>query len=158
MIESIEPKSLIPRARFSLIRLGGLRECQRRTAPLEKLFSWKVLVAFCALFIVTWILLQTVQNMRLENEAQMIGDRIFSWSWPDQNWNWQSRGEITEASILRKSDNDAVIKVTGKQIITELQPGQTLDNSSGRSETVDCSATLTLYRKSNKWVLGRVEL
>lgn len=125
---------------------------------MEKLFSWKVLVSFCALFIVTYIMLQTVSNMRLESEAQMIGDGIFSWNWPDANWDWQSRGQITEASIVRKSDNDAVIKVTGKQIITERQPGQSLDNSAGRSETVDCSATLTLYRKSNKWVLGRVDL
>lgn len=123
------------------------------TNSMDRLFSWKVLVSFCAVFIVTWIALQTVSNMRLETEAQMIGEGIFSWSWPGENW--ESTAQIKEASIIRKSDNDAVIKVSGKQQITAGKP---LDNSRTQSQTVDCSAVLTLYRKSGKWVLGRVEL
>ncbi|MBX9688581.1 MAG: hypothetical protein K2X27_17865 [Candidatus Obscuribacterales bacterium] len=123
---------------------------------MDKIFSWKVLVSFCAVFIVTWIALQAVSNMRLESEAQMIGNAIFSWNWPDENW--QSRAEMLEASILRKSDNDAVIKISGKQIISSPEDGESLDNASSRSETVDCSAVLTLYKQSGRWVLGRVEL
>lgn len=123
---------------------------------MEKIFSWKVLVSFCGVFIVTWAALQTVSNMRLESEAQLIGDNIFSWSWPGANW--QSKAEMTEASIIRKGDNDAVIKVSGKQTLTIHEPADSLDNSTGRSETVDCSAVLTLYRHGGKWELGKVEL
>ena len=123
---------------------------------MEKVFSWKVLVAFCTIFIVSWVALQTVSNMRLEGEAELIGDKIFNWQWPDATW--QSKAEMTQASIIRKSDNDAVIKVTGKQILTTTDPGQSLDNPSGNTETVECSAVLTLYKQSGKWVLGRVEL
>lgn len=123
---------------------------------MEKLFSWKVLVSFCAVFVVTWVLLQAVTTMRLESEAKLIGDSIFLWQWPGENW--QSQAEMTEASIISKGENDAVIKVTGKQKLTVHEPGTSLDNSSGKSETVDCSAVLTLYRQSGKWVLGRVEL
>lgn len=122
---------------------------------MEKIFSWPVLVSFCAIFIVTWIALQTVSNMRLESEAQMLGSNIFSWNWPGENC--QSRSEITEASIVKKTDNDAIVKISGKQTLTVHPPGDSLDNSPGRSETVDCSAVLTLYRQSNHWVLGRVE-
>lgn len=123
---------------------------------MEKLFSWKVLVSFCAVFIVTWVLLQAVSNMRIESEAQLIGESLFSWYWPGENW--ESKAAMTEASILRKSDNDAIIKVSGKQVLTLRKPGDSLDNSPVRSETVDCSAVLTLYKQSGKWVLGRVEL
>ena len=123
---------------------------------MEKLFSWKVLVSFCTVFVVSWIALQTVSNMRLEGEAELIGADIFCWNWPGENW--QSRAQMTEASIISKSANDAVIKVSGKQQIIARPPGKALDNLSGQSQTVDCSAILTLYRKSNRWVLGRAEL
>lgn len=140
---------------------------------MEKVFSWPVLVSICAVFIVVWISLQAVTTMRLEAEASMIGDRIFSWSWPAENL--QSRAEITEASIIHKGDNDAVVKVSGKQTLivssnsdsagkADEAPGQEkpgekpLDLAGNRSETVECSAVLTLYRQSGKWVLGRVEL
>jgi len=123
---------------------------------MEKFFSWKILVSFCAVFIVTWVALQTVSTMRLQGEAELLATRIFSWDWPDQNW--RSTVEITDASIVHKGDNDAVIKVAGKQKIMPGNDKQSLDNSAVKSETVDCSAVLTLYRKSGKWVLGRVEL
>jgi hypothetical protein len=142
---------------------------------MEKLFSWKVLVSFCAVFIVTWVLLQAVSSLRLEDEAKLIGESIFCWQWPGENW--QSKAEMTGAAIISKTNNDAVIKVNGKQKIsayageyTHSESGikddeneqntaaKPLDNSSIRSETVDCSAVLTLYRRSGKWVLGRVEL
>lgn len=123
---------------------------------MDKLFSWKVLVSFCAVFIVTWIALQTVSIMRLEAEAEEIADGIFSWNWP--NAHWQSTAEMTHATVVQKSANAAVIKVSGKQRITAKIRGEELDNSPGRSETVDCSVVVTLYRNHDKWVLGRVEL
>lgn len=128
---------------------------------MEKIFSWKVLVGFCAVFLVSWIMLQIVSNWRLEAEAQILGEGVFSWAWPGENW--ESKAQITEVSIVRKSDYDAIIKVSGKQVLTVREPGESLDNSPGRSETVDCSAVLTLYKQSDKesgdkWVLGRVEL
>lgn len=122
---------------------------------MDKIFSWPVLVSFCAIFIVTWVALQSVSNMRVEAKAQMYGDKIFSWNWPDQNM--QSRAEITEASILKKSDNDALVKISGKQLLTVRSGTDSLDNPPGKTDTVDCSATLTLYRKNNDWELGRVE-
>ncbi len=122
---------------------------------MDKIFSWPVLVSFCAIFIVTWVALQAVSNMRVEAKAQLYGDHIFSWTWPDESL--QSHGEITEASILKKSDNDAVVKISGKQLLTVRPGGDSLDNSAEKTETVDCAATLTLYRKNNDWELGRVE-
>ncbi len=122
---------------------------------MEKIFSWPVLVSFCAIFIVTWVALQSVSNMRVEAKAQWFGDKVFSWNWPDEKM--QSRAEITEASIVKKSDNDAIVKISGKQVLT-VNPGtDSLDNSPGKTETVDCTAVLTLYRKNNDWELGRVE-
>lgn len=122
---------------------------------MEKIFSWPVLVTICAIFIVTWISLQAVSNMRVQAKAQLFGDRIFSWNWPAESL--QSRAEITEASIVKKSDNDAVVKISGKQILAPYQPGDSLDNSPKGSQTVDCAAVLTLYRMNNDWELGRVE-
>ena len=124
------------------------------TSNMEKIFNPKILVIFCAIFIVVWVMLQTFSNMRIEAEAQLIGDTIFNWEWPEE---CRSNVQIEKASIIKKSDNDAVVKVSGKQILTPLSRVDPLDNSSPRSQTVDCSATLTLYKKSDHWVLGRVE-
>lgn len=126
---------------------------------MEKVFSWPVLVTICGIFIAVWIALQAVSTMRLEAEAQMLGAKIFSWNWPGENW--QSRAEITETSIIRKGDNDAVIRIKGKQhvsLVDEKSGGKALDIKEQSSETVDCTAVLTLYKMSGKWVLGRVEL
>ncbi len=90
--------------------------------------------------------------MRLENEAELIGDAIFSWDWPG---DWKSTGEMTKATIIRKTDKDAIIKVSGKQTLNLLDSKQ--QNPNGKSETVDCSALLTLYLQNGRWVLGRVE-
>ncbi len=94
-----------------------------------------------------------VSTMRLENEAELIGDSVFSWDWPG---DWTSRAEMTKASIIRKTDNDAVIKVSGKQQLSMHDPSSA-PNSNAKSETLDCSAILTLYRDHGKWALGRVE-
>lgn len=101
-------------------------------------------------------MLQVVSNMRLEAEAQMLAEDLFAWDWPGENW--QSAAEITGSSIVSKSDNDAIIKISGKQKLTRIQAEKPLDNSGSESQTVDCSAILTLYKQSGKWILGRVEL
>ncbi len=93
--------------------------------------------------------------MRLENEAELIGDTVFNWNWP--GGEWASRAEMNQASIIRKTDNDAIIRVSGKQKLSMHDPVEAKGHDD-KTETVDCSATLTLYRQSGKWVLGRVEL
>lgn len=130
---------------------------------MDKVFSWPVLVGICGVFLLVWISLQFLSAMRLQEEAKLIAGDIYSWSWPG---DWQSTGEMTDAAIVRRTDNDAVVKVSGKQTLKFKgnNPGEkSIDSASGRSETVDCSVTLTLYRQGTKqagykWVLGRVEL
>lgn len=135
---------------------------------MDKIFSWPVLVGICGTFLVVWISLQFLSTMRLQEEAKDIGDRVFSWEWPGQDW--QSSAKMTEAEIVRRTDNDAVVRVSGKQTLTnktidgaENNSANPVDISKQRSETVDCSVTLTLYRQGTgqagyQWVLGRVEL
>ena len=124
----------------------------------------KWLVLFCGVFVLLWGVLQYVSNARLKQEAQIAGQDIFTWAWPGDNWN--SRAEITDASVVKKSENDAVVLVKGRQYLSYLPPGaaSTAPNaaaSGGENETVDCSAKLTFYKMSvrNKdyWMLGKVE-
>jgi hypothetical protein len=126
---------------------------------MENLFRpGKWLVLFCGLFVLLWAVLQYVSNQRLKLVAQEAANDVFTWNWPG---DWRSSGEITEASVLKKDDHDAVVKVKGHQVLTFLTPGVKPDPTSQKTETVDCSATLSFYRKSvnNKdyWVLGKVE-
>ncbi len=132
---------------------------------MDKVFSWPVLVGICGVFLAVWVALQFLSTMRLQEEAKEIGVSVYSWNWPGENW--QSSAEMTQAEIVHRSDNDAVVKVSGKQTLKtsggEKNSGNPLDISKQRSETVDCSVTLTLYRQGTgqagyQWVLGRVEL
>lgn len=124
---------------------------------MEKVFQGgKWFVIFCAVFILVWFAQQTVSSMRLEDEAKEIGRGIFTWFWPAENC--QSEAEITEASIISKNDNDAVIKIKGKQVLLRYNPASSLDRKNARQQTMDCSALLTLYRQNNRWILGRLEL
>jgi len=132
---------------------------------MDKVFSWPVLVGICGVFLAVWVALQFLSTMRLQEEAKEIGVSVYSWNWPGENW--QSSAEMTQAEIVHRTDNDAVVKVSGKQTLKasggEKNSGNPLDISKQRSETVDCSVTLTLYRQGTgqagyQWVLGRVEL
>ncbi len=116
----------------------------------------KWFVIFCGILVATWGILQYVSNLRLEREAEGVGARVFTWFWPGDNWLSEAR--ITSASIERRTETDAIVKVKGKQVLTFFARGQDRNDKTARSETVDCSATLTFYRLSNNWVLGKVEL
>jgi hypothetical protein len=124
---------------------------------MEKFFHPnKWFVAFCALLVIVYGVLQWVMNMRIADEAKLAGQRIFSWSWDVKHWS--STAEITKADVVRRSGTDAIVKVRGRQVLTEPTSEGGNQQAGSRSETVDCSATLTFYRASNNWVLGKVEL
>ena len=142
---------------------------------MENLFKpGKWLVLFCGVFVLLWGVLQYVSNARLKEEAQMVARDIFTWAWPRDNW--RSRAEITDAAVVKKSENDAIVLVKGRQHLGYMPSGavdaaadagkkgesataNVASNDSG--ETVDCAAKLTFYRMSVKnkdyWMLGKVE-
>ena len=78
-------------------------------------------------------------------------EQIFTWDWPDKE---HSHATITGAELVKKTDADAVVRVTGTQVIERV--GQT-DPAQQKSETA-CGALLTFYKSNNDWVLGKVEL
>lgn len=116
----------------------------------------KWFVIFCALLILVWVGLQCVANLRLAEEAKSCGLHVFTWAWPNLGWN--SSAEVTEASVLKKTDTDAVVKIQGRQVVKFSPSGLNEAAGKNRSEVVDCNATLTFYRASGHWVLGKVEL
>lgn len=119
----------------------------------EKVFrpsKWFVL--FCALLVIVWVTWKMVANMRLADDAKYYGQDIFTWDWPDKNW--RSQVEIKNAKVIKADGTQAVVEVKGRQRLTSAGP----DDNMTDTETVDCSAVLTFYRSSNRWVLGRVEL
>lgn len=120
---------------------------------MEKLFRpGKWLVLFCGVFLLLYGVLQYVSNARLKEEASLLGKNIFTWTW--RGVDWRSEAEITNADVVQKSANDAVVKIKGRQTLL-------VSEDRTAPEVVDCSATLTLYRTSIKnrdyWVLGKVE-
>lgn len=121
----------------------------------NKIFSpGKWFVFFCAVFILVWLGLQFVANMRLQEEAKIAANEVFTWDWPRLgDEKWASKAEITDVSVVQKTDKDAIVKVKGKQTIVFIS-----GNGPGQSEVVDCGATLSFYRSKNQWQLGRVEL
>lgn len=120
----------------------------------DKIFSpGKWFVIFCALFILVWLGLQYVANMRLQEVGKLYANEVYTWSWTeDPNRKWASSAEITDVSVVEKKPNDAIVKVKGKQHIS-----LTSGDGPGQSEVVDCGATLNFYRRNNQWELGRVE-
>jgi len=124
---------------------------------MEKIFrpsKWFVL--FCGLLVLVWAGLQAVANMRIADHAKLIAAQIYTWSWTGPNW--RSKAEITEARVVQRTDTDAIVKVRGRQVLTSFPEGHPDDFKNARSEVVDCSATLTFYRSSSNWILGKVEL
>ena len=114
---------------------------------MEKLFQPnKWFVAFCALFIIVFGLFQYVGVLRLKDFGERIGTEIYTWNWPEEKM--RSSVRITEVQVVKKDDNDAVLKVLGKQ---------SLDTGASQNDC-DCSVQLTLYRQNNDWYLGKVEL
>lgn len=124
---------------------------------MEKIFTPnKWFVAFCGLLVVVFLSLKWVINMRIADEAKEIGQEIFTWKW--DSLNWQSSAEMTGAEVLRVTDTDAIVKVQGKQVLTRSSGDGQNEAGQPKREVVDCGATLTFYKSSNKWKLGKVEL
>lgn len=124
---------------------------------MENLFRpnrWFVL--FCALLVLVWGVLQLVSNMRLADEAKLAGRHIFTWDWPGLGWS--SRVEISDTILVHRSDTDAIVRIKGKQLVTSSRSAAHRGPDRENLEALDLEATLTFYRLSNDWVLGRVEL
>lgn len=115
---------------------------------MEKFFRPnKLFVAFCLLLIIVWVTLQQVSTLRIAEIARQEAADIFTWNWPSEV---SSGVEITGADVVKRSENEAVVKVQGRQ---KLAHG----NGKKVEWPVECSAVLTLYRLNRNWVLGRVE-
>lgn len=146
----------------------------------------KWLVLFCGVFVLLWGALQFVSNSRLKQEAEVVGQHLFTWT--NQGDRMESFASITDATILEKSDRDAVVQIKGQQTLafyppdTKAMPGtlnsqaatpgaakadvQSKEGADGilkpeHIEKMDCEAKLTFYRMSEQkkdfWVLGKVE-
>lgn len=117
---------------------------------MEKLFRPnKWFVGFCGLLIVVFVSLQYVSRMRLQSLAEAWGNEVYTWDWPARNLH--SRATMTKAEVIKKTESDAVVKVTGTQ---------TLEESGAKPQRSDteCGAVLNFYKTNNDWVLGKVEL
>lgn len=137
---------------------------------MEKIFRPnRIFVIFCLLLIFVWLGLQYVSNMRISEAASSEALEIFDWQWPGQV---DSRAEITNVSVLSKSENEARVRVKAKQTLTKLAEAvadstKKKDNSnnsnsvtqpaSAPASSSDTACVLTLYRSNRNWVLGKVE-
>lgn len=121
---------------------------------MEKIFTLnKWFVGFCALLIAVVATLKIVGDMHLAELASEVGKDVFIWEWPSMGLS--SRCMSMKSHVLRRDANDAVVEVSGRQIIAKL--GQ--DNKMKEEEQPEeAKAVLTFYRRSNKWELGKVEL
>jgi hypothetical protein len=123
----------------------------------EKLFRpsrW--FVYFCGLLVLVWLALQSVSHARLSAEAKEEGTRLFTWKWSQLGAN--SQAAITEVKVLHKGEADAIVQIKGRQTLTVGGAGNKAPDNGGNREVVDCGATLSFYKSSNKWLLGKVEL
>jgi len=122
---------------------------------MEKIFSLnRVFVFFCAALVVIWLSLQFVSNSLLSAIAERDGRSVFAWRWPDLKLI--SKVDSLHAEVLSKSPTDAVVKVTGKQILEKTGSDRKTLREIGKPS--DVSATLTYYHNDKAWILGRVEL
>lgn len=136
---------------------------------MEKLFRPnRIFVIFCLLLIFVWLGLQYVSNMRVSEAARSEALEVFDWKWPGQV---ASNVEITDVSVLTKSENEAKVRVKAKQTLTKLagddqdtkkrdDPKTTspeIQPASGAASQSDTACVLTLYRSNRNWVLGKVE-
>lgn len=134
---------------------------------MEKLFRPnRIFVMFCLLLIIVWLGLQYVSNMRVSEVARMEASEVFDWKWPGQV---SSNVEITDVSVLSKSENEAKVRVKAKQTFTKLASAETANQcnqeksipetqpAQGAASSSDTACVLTLYRSNRNWVLGKVE-
>jgi hypothetical protein len=135
---------------------------------MEKLFRPnRIFVIFCLLLIIVWLGLQYVSNMRISEAARLEAAEVFDWKWPGQV---SSNVEITDVSVLSKSENEAKVRVKAKQTFTKLagangtadqgnqeKPVSATQPAPGAASSSDTACVLTLYRSNRNWVLGKVE-
>lgn len=122
---------------------------------MEKFFTPnKWFVGFCALLIMVVATLKIVGDMRLAEDASVFGEDVFTWEWPERGLS--SRVTSMKGHVLKRDANEAVVEVSGHQIVANLGPDHKIEK-----ETViepDVQATLTFYKRNGKWELGKVEL
>jgi len=131
---------------------------------MEKLFRPnKIFVIFCLLLIIVWVGLQYVSNMRITQAATAEAQEVFDWDWPG---HVSSNVEITNVSVLNRSDNEAKVRVKAKQMLRKVadlavekdkKTSQESSRTDSGSSTSDTACVLTLYRSDRNWVLGKVE-
>src|SRR5688572_6506125 len=131
-----------------------------------------MLIVFLVVLGGVLVALQVVKSSHLEQVAVAEAEEIYSWVWPAGEAPttsssggdsfaaalWSSRMKVKETNIVSRTDKDAVVKVKGVQTVAGLKPGvNPVDNDKEHRETVECSATLTFYRRNDRWELGRAE-
>jgi hypothetical protein len=122
---------------------------------MDKIFSLnRVFVFFCAALVAIWLALQFVSNSLLSALAERDGRSVFDWHWPDLKLI--SKVNSLHAEVLSKSPTEAVVKVTGKQILEKTAADRKTLREVGKP--TDVSATLTYYHNDRAWILGRVDL
>ncbi len=120
---------------------------------MEKIFTPnKWFVGFCALLIVVFGALKVVGDMRLAEIASEAGKDVFIWDWPTKGLS--SKVMAMKSHVVRRDANDAVVEVSGHQIVSK-----TLNGAQAEPDLeTDVNATLTFYRRNSQWELGKVEL
>ncbi|MBI1269671.1 hypothetical protein GC174_04480 [bacterium] len=129
---------------------------------MEKIFTpnrWFVL--FCGLLILVWGALRIVADVRLCEQAKLVGESIFTYSWPELSL--RSEVESIKAQIVRRGSHDAVVTVTGTQVLSDplksgIQSGKEKTQSGQSASSAELNAVLTFYRSEDRWELGKVEL
>jgi hypothetical protein len=122
---------------------------------MEKIFTpnrW--FVAFCALLILVVGALKIVGDMHLAEEAKQVALNIFTFDWAELGV--ASRVQAINAHVINRNDHDALVEVSGRQMIAKLAaPAEPVANS--QPENAEFKANLTFYRANNGWELGKVE-
>jgi len=132
-------------------------------------------VGFCAVLVLAIFAAGYIRDQRILEQAKVIGLQEAQWSWPSQGVT--TNVDDIQARILKRSENDAVVEIKGKQKICLQAPGsgnpindqvngssktQPVAGSESTSSSIsnsDFKAVLTLYKTGNSriWMLGKVE-
>jgi hypothetical protein len=86
---------------------------------MEKIFTpnrW--FVAFCALLILVVGALKVVGDMHLAEEAKQVALNIFTYDWAELGV--ASRVQSINAHVINRNDHDALVEVSGRQMIAKL--------------------------------------
>lgn len=111
---------------------------------------------FCALLIVVWGSYRLVGDLRLSEDARDVATGIFTFSYP--NLAVVSQVESMNAQVINRNDHEALVKVSGRQLISHVDQSEEKLSFLGDPERVDCQADLIFYKNGSSWFLGKVEL